>query len=109
MVSACLSAWLLTKDALWQTNATRIFAWFLGSNDLGVPLVDQDSGSRCDGLHPDRPNGNRGSESVLAYLGSLAKIRKLSLNAGEAPKLRANGGFSSKLLPFSNVEVGIKQ
>ncbi len=38
----------------------RAFAWFLGSNDLSVPLVDLQTGSCRDGLHPDRANENRG-------------------------------------------------
>ena len=57
--------------------ATRVFAWFLGSNDLSVPLVDLHTGSCLDGLHPDRANENRGGESVLSYLLGLAEIRQL--------------------------------
>ena len=56
----------------------RVFAWFLGRNDLSSPLVDLESGSCRDGLHPDRPNENRGGESVVSYLLSLAEIRQLA-------------------------------
>ncbi len=54
------------------------FAWFLGSNDLSVALADPETGSCCDGLHPDRANENLGGESVLSYLLGLAEIRQLA-------------------------------
>lgn len=76
-IAACLTAWRADGDAAWKTNATRVFAWFLGSNDLSAALVDQESGSCRDGLHPDRVNENRGGESVVSYLLGLADIRQL--------------------------------
>jgi glycosyltransferase involved in cell wall biosynthesis len=81
-ISACLAAWRADGDAQWQADAASAFAWFLGSNDLGVPLVDAETGSCRDGLHPDRANENRGGESVVSYLLGLAEIR-LAARAGE--------------------------
>ena len=60
----------------WKTDAQRVFSWFLGHNDLSQPLVDLETGSCCDGLHPDRVNENKGGESVVSYLLSLAEIRQ---------------------------------
>jgi glycosyltransferase involved in cell wall biosynthesis len=77
-IAACLTAWRADGDAQWKTLATRAFAWFLGSNDLSVALVDPDTGSCRDGLHPDRANENRGGESVVCYLLGLAEIRQLA-------------------------------
>jgi len=62
----------------WKAEAERAFAWFLGANDLAIPLVDVDTGSCRDGLHPDRANENRGAESVVSYLLSLADIRRFA-------------------------------
>jgi len=76
-IAACLTAWRADGDTEWKTIATRVFAWFLGSNDLSVALVDPHTGSCRDGLHPDRANENRGGESVVSYLLSLAEIRQL--------------------------------
>jgi hypothetical protein len=67
-----------TIDAEWKAMAARAFAWFLGSNDLALPLVDLHTGSCRDGLHPDRANENRGGESVVCYLLGLAEIRQLA-------------------------------
>jgi hypothetical protein len=83
-ISACIAAWRADGDFAWRQEAARVFAWFLGDNDLSVPLVDPDTGSCRDGLHPDRANENRGAESVLSYLLSLAEIRQLARMGGEA-------------------------
>jgi hypothetical protein len=77
-IAACLAAWRAEGDAEWKATATRVFGWFLGSNDLSVALVDPRTGSCRDGLHPDRANENRGGESVLSYLLGLAEIRQLA-------------------------------
>jgi hypothetical protein len=93
-IAACLSAWRADDDAEWRTTATRVFSWFLGSNDLSVALVDTETGSCRDGLHPDRANENRGGESVVCYLLGLAEIRQLarvSVNPANPVALRAIG------------------
>jgi len=56
----------------------RALDWFRGGNDLQTPLVDPDTGGCLDGLHPDRPNENRGAESVLSYLLGLAEMRQFA-------------------------------
>ena len=76
-ISACIAACRVSSDAEWPTGALRAFNWFLGANDLQTPLVDVETGSCRDGLHADRPNENRGAESVLSYLLGLAEIRQL--------------------------------
>jgi len=86
-ISACLAALRANGNAEWRADAARAFAWFLGGNDLSLPLVDLETGSCRDGLHPDRPNENRGAESVLSYLLGLAEIRQLALISGDRAKL----------------------
>ncbi|MCC7276602.1 MAG: glycosyltransferase family 4 protein [Alphaproteobacteria bacterium] len=84
-ISACLAAWRADGDLAWRTDAVRAFAWFLGSNDLSSPLVDLETGSCRDGLHRDRPNENRGGESVVSYLLALSEIRQIArLGEGRA-------------------------
>jgi len=93
-IAACLAAWRADGDAEWRAMAMRAFAWFLGSNDLAVALVDPLTGSCRDGLHPDRANENRGGESVVCYLLGLADIRQLAhVNTGvkKPAALRAVG------------------
>ena len=85
-ISACLAAWRADQDIEWQADAARAFAWFLGGNDLSSSLVDVETGACRDGLHPDRPNENRGGESVLSYLLGLAEIRQLAQISGDRAK-----------------------
>ena len=81
-ISAALAAWRASGDPEWKVDAERAFAWFLGSNDLSCALVDVETGSCRDGLHPGRANENRGGESVVSYLLALAEIRQLARSDG---------------------------
>jgi hypothetical protein len=73
--AACLEAYRLTGDARWRKEARRAFEWFLGRNDLGLPVYDPNTGGCGDGLHPDRLNNNQGAESTLAFLQTLLELR----------------------------------
>jgi len=74
-VSACLEALRITGDERWREEAERAFEWFLGRNDLQLPLYDPVTGGCYDGLQPDRVNQNQGAESTLAFLLSLLELR----------------------------------
>jgi hypothetical protein len=75
-ISACLAAWRVERGSEWPAGAMRALGWFLGENDLQTALIDPDTGSCSDGLHPDRPNENKGAESVLSYLLGLVELRQ---------------------------------
>jgi len=75
MVSACLEAYRITVDKRWRKEARRAFEWFLGRNDLNLPIYDPTTGGCRDGLHPDRANENQGAESTLAFLQALLELR----------------------------------
>ena len=79
MVAACLEAFRATGDERWSRSARRAFEWFLGRNDLGLPLYDPGSGGCADGLHADRINENQGAESTLAFHLSLAEMKLAEL------------------------------
>ncbi len=44
------------------------YMWFLGENDLRLPLYDYETKGCCDGLEKEGVNRNQGAESMLAYL-----------------------------------------
>lgn len=75
MLSACLEASRATDDRIWQESARMIFEWFLGINDLGIPLYNTQTGGCHDALHVDRINQNQGGESTLAFLLSLVEMQ----------------------------------
>jgi hypothetical protein len=74
-VSACLEVYRLTEERQWLEEARRVFRWFLGKNDLQVPLYDAITGGCRDGLHPDRVNENQGAESTLSFLMALLEMQ----------------------------------
>jgi glycosyltransferase involved in cell wall biosynthesis len=101
-ISACFAAWRQDKDPQWVAWATQAFAWFVGENDLRTTLVNIETGSCSDGLHPDRPNENKGAESVLSYLLGLMEIRQFLAVAGRSKpssKLPFNSNDSTPARP----------
>ena len=95
LIDACLEAAGVTGDGQWVDHAHRCFNWFLGDNDLRVPLFDPASGGCHDGLHPEGTNDNEGAESTLAWLMSALALHEHELRTspdrdgsgeeGEAP------------------------
>jgi glycosyltransferase involved in cell wall biosynthesis len=75
-ISACLETYRLTHERRWLEQAQQSFRWFLGKNDLQVPLYDTVTGGCRDGLHPDRVNENQGAESTLSFLMALLELRE---------------------------------
>jgi glycosyltransferase involved in cell wall biosynthesis len=83
-VSACLEVYKLTEERQWLEEAQRVFRWFLGKNDLQVPIYDATTGGCRDGLHPDRINENQGAESTLSFLMALLEMQEAKVaNARE--------------------------
>ncbi|MGC1463009.1 MAG: glycosyltransferase family 4 protein [Terracidiphilus sp.] len=83
-IAACLEVSRLTGNNRWIDEAHRVFRWFLGQNDLQVPLYDAETGGCRDGLHPDRVNENQGAESTLSFLMALLDMQAAKVaNADE--------------------------
>ena len=77
MVEACVEAFNVTRDQTWFENAVMCFNWFLGHNDLNMPLYDPKTGGCRDGLMANGINQNQGAESSLAWLLSLMTLQNL--------------------------------
>jgi glycosyltransferase involved in cell wall biosynthesis len=77
MIEACVEAFNITRDKTWIDNAVMCFNWYLGHNDLNMPLYDPKTGGCRDGLMADGINQNEGAESTLAWLLSLMTLQKL--------------------------------
>jgi glycosyltransferase involved in cell wall biosynthesis len=91
MVEACVEAFDITREKSWFDNAVMCFNWFLGHNDLNLPLYDPKTGGCRDGLMADGINQNEGAESSLAWLLSLMTLQKLYadevLKQSSSPKI----------------------
>jgi len=71
LADACRRAFELTGDDRWADGLDRAVAWFLGDNDIRVPLHDPATGGGCDALTPYGRNTNQGAESTLAMVSTL--------------------------------------
>jgi hypothetical protein len=60
----------------WRRAARLCFEWFLGRNDLGLPLYDPTTGGCRDALLQDHINQNQGAESSLAFYLSFAELTR---------------------------------
>jgi glycosyltransferase involved in cell wall biosynthesis len=88
-VSACLEAYRVTGESRWRRQAWSAFNWFLGDNDLQLPLYDSVTGGCRDGLHPDRANENQGAESTLSFLMALLQMRDMEAAEADMRKTEA--------------------
>jgi glycosyltransferase involved in cell wall biosynthesis len=76
MIEVCLAAWEVTGEERHYGDARLCFDWFLGANDLQVPLFDSATGGCCDGLTSVGRNQNEGAESTVAWLLSVIAMQE---------------------------------
>jgi hypothetical protein len=62
------AAYKATKDKKYLILRQKAFNWFLGKNDLGIPLYDSKSKGCGDGLGAGGVSANQGAESTLSFL-----------------------------------------
>lgn len=82
-VDACAAAYDATRDLRWVEEAERAYRWFLGVNDLDLPLATARDGGCFDGLMPTGLNRNQGAESILALQMASCAISGLSHRSGK--------------------------
>ncbi len=77
LIGACKAAYRVSGDRRYLIEMRRCFDWFLGSNDIGLPLIDFRSRGCYDGLTADGVNVNQGAESLLSWLLSLLIMHEM--------------------------------
>ncbi len=80
-IDACLAAWEATDAQRWADAAMQAYRWYLGQNDLGLPLASARDGGCFDGLTPSGVNHNQGAESILALQLANCAISAISKRA----------------------------
>ena len=80
-IDACCAAYAATGEERWREEAERAYGWYLGQNDLDLPLASVQDGGCFDGLMPTGLNRNQGAESILALQLSSCAISRLSKSA----------------------------
>ena len=83
---AALFAYKLTGQSRWLDTAWRAQGWYLGENDLSLPIATLADGGCYDGLMSDRVNLNQGAESILAFQFVCAAMTKAAAGAGTEPE-----------------------
>jgi len=68
------AAYDATQNERFLILQRKAFDWFLGQNDLRIPLYDFGTKGCFDGLTEDGVNTNQGAESTLSFLLSLLAI-----------------------------------
>lgn len=68
------AAYDATTNDKFLTLQRKAFDWFLGANDLHIPLYDFRTKGCYDALAPGSVNTNQGAESMLSFLLSLLAI-----------------------------------
>lgn len=87
MVLLFEQAYHVTKDASYIGFMFTSFMWFLGENELHIPLYDHETHGCCDGLEYKGINRNQGAESTLAYLIAHLTVLKAMESEYEYKKL----------------------
>jgi glycosyltransferase involved in cell wall biosynthesis len=64
-------AYAATGDSRYLARMRQSFAWFLGTNRLGLSLYDQSTAGCRDGLEASGMNENQGAESTVSFLLAL--------------------------------------
>ncbi|CAN5387513.1 glycosyltransferase family 4 protein [soil metagenome] len=85
-VDAAETAWEISKDSRWLDVADNAYRWFLGQNDLSLPLATPGDGGCFDGLTPTAVNRNQGAESILALQLASCAMKRLSEGRSGMPK-----------------------
>ena len=77
LADACARAAAVDRSQCWLTGLGAMANWFTGANDSDVVMWDPATGGGYDGLQPDGPNLNQGTESTLALLSTLQHAQRL--------------------------------
>lgn len=84
------SAYTVTGDPKYLKLQRKAFDWFLGDNDLQLPVYDFRTKGSADGLEVSGVNYNQGAESLLSFFLSLLCVlesypERLRLKDEDAP------------------------
>jgi hypothetical protein len=77
LADACARAAQLDDNPCWLDGVAAAANWFGGDNDAQAVMSDPFTGGGFDGLEPNGPNRNQGTESTLALISTLQWARHL--------------------------------
>src|SRR5690606_36611380 len=86
LVEALVTANAVTGQVEYARRAYDAFAWFLGRNRLGRPLVDTATGAVSDGLEAHGPSANQGAQAAISFLLARLALERLRAQGRSEPK-----------------------
>jgi glycosyltransferase involved in cell wall biosynthesis len=86
-VAMLRAAYKATNNGKYARLMRKAFDWFLGDNDLQLPVYNLATGGCGDGLNADGVNTNQGAESLLSFLSALICVSQSYASRG--PKERS--------------------
>src|SRR3546814_5839520 len=88
MIDAASAAFEATGENRWVEEAAHVYAWYLGENDLRLPICTRDDRCCYDGLMPDRVNLNQCAESVIPFQLACCAMQRLKAGFRAVPAER---------------------
>lgn len=82
MIDAAEAAFAVDPSQRWLECAHSAYRWYLGDNDLSLPLATRSDGGCYDGLTPTGVNRNQGAESLLALQLASCTMNRISQQEG---------------------------
>lgn len=76
-VLAYREAYRCTGEDKFLARMKRAFNWFLGRNDIGMPLYDFETAGCADGLTSSNISFNQGAESTVSFLMALLAMMEI--------------------------------
>ncbi len=109
-IDAYLEAFRVTQDRKWLSRAHACFNWFLGDNDLRVPLYDPTTGGCSDCLQAHGVCEDQSAEAAVAWLLSLLSLYEHSLDQATSTRAEDRVTTPARSLPLAvgaGVGVGV--
>lgn len=88
------TAYEATANPFYKKLQRKAFNWFLGENDLSMPVYDFRTRGCCDGLTQHGVNLNQGAESTLSFILALLTI----LEGHSTPLRPIDGNYEIKTI-----------
>ena len=96
------SAYNVTLNQRYLNLQRQAFDWFLGQNDLCIPIYDFKTKGCCDGLTQGGVNINQGAESTVSFLlGLLCIVESYNVSIDQRKKSQVK-----KTTPIKNLSAG---
>lgn len=94
-IDAAEVALAASGDERWREYAWAAYRWYLGDNEVGVPIASLGDGGCFDGLMSGRANLNQGAESVLSFQFACCAIQRIGNAAEDGPRVEQKGSANA--------------